>query len=50
MLWAAWGVNRADGHRTAPTAKNTQNAQVYAVLPDGVSGFTTLKITHSFKF
>lgn len=36
LLWATWGVNRADGHRTAPTAKNTQAIQVYAALESGV--------------
>ena len=36
LLWATWGINRADGHRTAPTAMNKQNVQVYAVLPEGV--------------
>jgi hypothetical protein len=36
LLWAVWGVNRSDGKRTAPTARNSQKAQVYAVLADGV--------------
>jgi SagB-type dehydrogenase family enzyme len=36
LLWAAFGVNRPDGHRTAPSASNRQTIEVYAVLPDGV--------------
>jgi len=36
LLWAAWGVNRTDGRRTAPTARNTQAVDVYVVLESGV--------------
>ena len=36
LLWAAWGVNRQDGRRTAPTARNTQAVEVYVVLDSGV--------------
>lgn len=35
LLWAAWGVNRADGGRTAPSAINAQEIDVYVALPDG---------------
>ncbi|HQR67522.1 MAG TPA: SagB/ThcOx family dehydrogenase [Thermoanaerobaculia bacterium] len=35
LLWAACGVNREDGRRTAPTAKNWQEIDVYVVLPEG---------------
>ncbi len=35
LLWAAWGVNRPDGHRTAPSASNRQEVDVYVTLPDG---------------
>jgi len=36
LLWAACGVNRADsGKRTAPTAHNWQEIDVYVVLPEG---------------
>jgi nitroreductase len=35
LLWAAFGVNRPDGHRTAPTALNCQEIDVYAALPSG---------------
>ncbi len=36
LLWAAFGVNRPDGHRTAPTAKNRQNVQIYAAMEGGI--------------
>ena len=36
LLWAAWGVSRPDGRRTAPTAHNRQAVEVYAVLDSGV--------------
>ncbi len=31
LLWAAYGVNRPDGHRTAPSAMNRQIIDVYVV-------------------
>ena len=37
LLWAAWGINRPDsGKRTAPSARNWQEIDVYAVMPQGV--------------
>ena len=36
LLWATWGVNRPDGRRTAPTAKNAQDVEVYVVRADGI--------------
>lgn len=33
LLWAAFGVNRPDGHRTAPTAINSQEIDIYVALP-----------------
>lgn len=36
LLWAACGVNRADGRRTAPTGRNVQDIDVYVMLPTGV--------------
>jgi nitroreductase len=36
LLWAAWGVNRPDGHRTAPSARNSQEIDVYLALSDGL--------------
>jgi len=35
LLWAAWGVNRSDGNRTAPTALDCQEIDVYVALPSG---------------
>ena len=37
LLWAAFGVNRPDsGHRTAPSARNWQEIDVYVVTADGI--------------
>lgn len=36
LLWAANGVNRENGKRTAPSARNKQEITVYAFLPTGV--------------
>lgn len=37
LLWAADGVNRADtGGRTAPSARNWQEIDIYAALPQGL--------------
>jgi SagB-type dehydrogenase family enzyme len=36
LLWSAFGVNRPDsGRRTAPSAHDWQEIEVFAVLPDG---------------
>src|SRR5690349_8327683 len=32
LLWAAYGVNRPDGGRTAPSAINAQEVDVYVAL------------------
>jgi SagB-type dehydrogenase family enzyme len=36
LLWAAFGINRPDGRRTAPSALNRQEIAVYVTLPEGV--------------
>ncbi len=36
LLWAGFGINRADGHRTAPSAMNWQEVDIYVVTADGV--------------
>jgi len=36
LLWAAFGVNRPDGHRTAPSAMNWQEIDVYCAMEDGL--------------
>ena len=35
VLWAAGGINRPDGHRTAPTANNRQAIEIFALTKDG---------------
>ena len=35
LLWAANGINRADGKRTAPSCRNFQEVEVYVILPEG---------------
>lgn len=35
LLWAANGVNRQDGKRTAPSAMNKQDVDVYVLMKDG---------------
>ena len=35
LLWAAFGVNRPDGRRTAPSASNWQEVDIYVVAPNG---------------
>ncbi|MGC8794547.1 MAG: SagB/ThcOx family dehydrogenase [Bryobacteraceae bacterium] len=36
LLWAAFGVNRPDGHRTAPSASNMQEIDIFVALPEGL--------------
>jgi nitroreductase len=36
LLWAAFGINRPDGRRTAPSAKNWQETSIYVATADGV--------------
>jgi len=35
LLWAASGVNRPDGRRTAPTARNAQEIEIYVLTNEG---------------
>ena len=35
LLWAANGINRPDGKRTAPSAMNCQDIDIYAVMENG---------------
>ncbi len=35
LLWAAFGINRPDGKRTAPSANNKQATDIYALLKQG---------------
>lgn len=36
LLWAAFGINRPDGHRTAPSAMNWQEISIYVATSAGV--------------
>jgi nitroreductase len=36
LLWAAFGINRPDGKRTAPSARNFQETDIYVLLKQGV--------------
>lgn len=36
LLWAAFGINRPDGKRTAPTANNKQEIDVYVAMASGL--------------
>ena len=35
LLWAAFGINRPDGKRTAPSARNYQETDIYVLLKSG---------------
>jgi hypothetical protein len=35
LLWAAFGINRPDGKRTAPSARNYQETDIYVLLKTG---------------
>lgn len=48
LLWAGWGINRpADKKRTAPSARNVQEIDVYAVMQSGL--YLYMAETHSLK-
>jgi len=47
LLWAAYGVNRPDGKRTAPSARNVQDIDIYVFLPDGVYVYDA--VPHALK-
>jgi len=35
LLWAAWGINRTDDRRTAPSSQNKQPLSLYVALKSG---------------
>jgi len=35
LLWAGFGTNRTDGHRTAPSTMNSQEIEIYVSLAEG---------------
>jgi len=40
LLWAAFGINRPEGaHRTAPSAKNPQEIDIYVAMAQGLHVF-----------
>ena len=41
LLWAANGINRPDGGRTAPSAMNTQEIDIYVALASGAYLYDT---------
>ena len=48
LLWAAWGMNRPDEKkRTAPSARNVQEVDVYAALSTGLYLYNA--VTHTLK-
>ena len=48
LLWAAWGINRPEkGGRTAPSAMNRQEVDVYAVTAEGAFLYNAKK--HSLE-
>lgn len=36
LLWAGFGINRPDGKRTAPSARNQQEINIYVALKSGL--------------
>lgn len=36
LLWGAFGISREDGRRTAPSALNSQEIQIYVILEGGI--------------
>jgi hypothetical protein len=36
LLWTSFGINRPDGKRTAPSAMNCQDIDIYVILRDGL--------------
>jgi nitroreductase len=43
LVWAANGVNRPDGRRTAPSARNSQDVDVYVLMQDGAYVYNAAK-------
>jgi hypothetical protein len=43
LLWAAFGINRPDGGRTAPSARNWQETDLYLLLPSGAYVYDAAK-------
>lgn len=43
LLWAAFGINRPDGKRTAPSSMNIQEIDIYVLLKNGVYRYDAAK-------
>lgn len=43
LLWAAFGINRPDGKRTAPSARNMQEIDLYVAMPSGLYFYNAQK-------
>jgi SagB-type dehydrogenase family enzyme len=43
LLWAAFGINRPDGKRTAPSARDHREAEIYVLLKPGVFRYDAVK-------
>jgi hypothetical protein len=51
LLWAAYGVNRVESKgRTAPSAMNVQEIDIYVAFPSGLYLYDPLKIPLSLLF
>jgi SagB-type dehydrogenase family enzyme len=49
LLWAAWGINRPDqGKRTAPSAMNWQEIDIYVTLAGGCYFYDA--VAHTLRF
>ncbi len=48
LLWAACGINRTTGQRTAPSANNKQEIDIYVALPEGLYLYDAK--AHELKF
>lgn len=44
LLWAANGINRENGKRTAPSALNAQDVEIYVALADGVYKYDAVNL------
>ncbi len=43
LLWAANGINRSDGRRTAPSAHNAQEIDIYVAQKEGLYRYDAVK-------
>lgn len=48
LLWAAFGVSNQDGYRTAPSARNWREIDVYVALSRGLYRFDPHRVTLEF--